>query len=106
MCWCGRIRSSSNSSTLLTSTDMRKQITVITLCAVVLALCVPTHAQQPTKIPRIGFLDSSNASGSAVLWDAFRQEMSKLGWIETKNIAIEYRFAESKGSMRLPELAA
>jgi putative tryptophan/tyrosine transport system substrate-binding protein len=62
-------------------------------------------AQQAGKIFRIGFLDESTASGSAVLLDAFRQELSKLGWIEGKNIAIEYRFAEQK-SDRLPELAA
>ena len=62
-------------------------------------------AQQTGKISRIGFLDDSTASGSAVLLDAFRQEMSKLGWIEGKNITIEYRFAEEKFE-RLPELAA
>jgi putative ABC transport system substrate-binding protein len=61
-------------------------------------------AQQSTKVPRIGFLDASTASGSAVLVDAFRQELSKLGWIEGKNIAIEYRFAEQKLE-QLPELA-
>jgi len=62
-------------------------------------------AQQPTKIPRIGFLDSSTASGMAVLLDALRQELSKLGWIEGKNITIEYRFGEQKPE-RVPELAA
>ena len=41
----------------------------------------------------------------AVLLEAFRQELSKLGWIEGKNITIEYRFAEQKAE-RLPELAA
>jgi putative tryptophan/tyrosine transport system substrate-binding protein len=61
-------------------------------------------AQQTGKVPRIGFLERSTASGSAVLWEAFRQEMRKLGWIEGKNITIEYRFAEQK-SERLPELA-
>ncbi len=63
------------------------------------------HAQQAGKIFRIGFLDHSTASGIAVLVDAFRQELSKLGWIEGKNITMEYRFAEQK-SERLPELAA
>ena len=63
------------------------------------------QAQQAGKIFRIGFLDASTASGSAVLVEAFRQELSKLGWIEGKNIAIEYRFAEQK-TERLPELAA
>ena len=66
---------------------------------------VPLEAQQTGKIFRIGFLDASTASGSAVLVEAFRQELSKLGWIEGKNITIEYRFAEQKLE-RLPELAA
>ena len=64
-----------------------------------------THAQQPGKIFRIGFLDPTNASGMAASVDAFRQELSKLGWIEGKNIAFEYRFAENKPE-RIPELAA
>ena len=65
----------------------------------------PPAAQQTGKIFRIGFLDPSTASGSAVLLEAFRQELGKLGWIEGKNITIEYRFAEQKLE-RLPELAA
>ena len=70
---------------------MKKKITVLTLCAMLFALCVPPTAQQTGKIPRIGFLDNSTASGSAVFLEAFRQELSKLGWIEGKNITIEYR---------------
>jgi len=62
-------------------------------------------AQQTGKIARIGFLDVSTASGSAVLVEAFRQELRKLGWVEGKNFIIEYRFAEQK-SERVPELAA
>src|SRR5215831_12196263 len=54
------------------------------------------EAQQPGKIFRIGFLDASTASGIAVLLNAFRQELLKLGWIEGKNITFEYRFAEQK----------
>ena len=63
------------------------------------------EAQQAGKIFRIGFLDNSNASGTAGVLEAFWQEMRKLGWIEGKNITIEYRFAEGKNE-RLPELAA
>jgi putative ABC transport system substrate-binding protein len=74
------------------------------LVAMLLSLSFPAEAQQSGKIFRIGFLDPSTASGSAVRLDAFRQEMSTLGWIEGKNIAIEYRFAEQKIE-RLPELA-
>src|SRR5262249_33823802 len=57
------------------------------------------------KIFRIGFLDSSTVSGSAVLVDTLRQELSKLGWVEGKNIAFEYRFAEQKQE-RLSKLAS
>ena len=78
---------------------------IVTL-AVALALCgAVANAQQPGKIFRIGFLDSSTAAGMAVLVDALRQELSKLGWIDGKNIIIDYRFAEGKPD-RLPELAA
>ena len=69
---------------------------LIILTALFLTSVNPTHAQQTGKVLRIGFLDPSTASGSAVLVDAFRQELSKLGWIEGKNITIEYRFAEQK----------
>ena len=63
------------------------------------------EAQQPERMVRIGILDASTASGSAVLLDALRQELSNLGWIEGKNTSLEYRFAEHKLE-RLPELAA
>ena len=78
---------------------------VICLPLTVFLLTVSSAEAQQTKIFRIGFLDSSTASGSAVLVEAFRQEIRKLGWIEGKNIAIEYRFAEQKNE-RLSELAA
>ncbi len=85
---------------------MRKAgVLSILFVLVPLAVAVIAEAQQTGKIAHIGFLDSSTASGSAVLLDAFWQEMHKLGWIEGKNITIEYRFAEQK-SERLPELAA
>jgi putative ABC transport system substrate-binding protein len=54
---------------------------------------------------RIGFLDSSMARGIAVLVEAWRQELTKLGWIEGKNLTIEYKFTEQK-TERLPRLAA
>jgi len=84
---------------------MRKEIIAFVLCAVLLALCIPAEAQQPGKIFRIGYLDNTTASGMAVLIDALVQEMRKLGWIEGKNITIEYRFADLKRE-RIPELAA
>jgi len=74
---------------------------------VTFAMCgAVAQAQQAGKIFRIGFLDSSTAAGSAVLIDAFRQELRKLGWVEGKNIIIEYRFGENKGAEHQTELAA
>ena len=85
---------------------MTKNIFICLLTAALLSTVPFAEAQQPKKIPRIGILDPSTASGSAVFWEALRQELSKLGWIEGKNIAIKYRFGESKGPERLSELAA
>jgi putative ABC transport system substrate-binding protein len=84
---------------------MMRKITVLALSAMLVVLSVPVEAQQTGKIFRIGYLDNSTAAGIAVFLEAFRQELSKLGWIEGKNITIEYRFAEQKND-RLPELAA
>ena len=78
----------------------------IVALVITLVMCgAVVQAQQTGKIFRIGFLNASTASGSAVHMDAFRQEMRKFGWIEGKNITIEYRFGEQKNE-RLPELAA
>jgi putative tryptophan/tyrosine transport system substrate-binding protein len=75
----------------------------ILFAGALLAVAVTVEAQQPGKIFHIGFLDQSTASGTAVLRDAFRQELSKLGWIEGKNIMFEYRYAENKLD-RVPSL--
>src|SRR5262245_64562448 len=84
---------------------MTRKTLIWLLATFLLTTATAADGQLTGKIFHIGFLDSSNASGSAVLIDAFRQELSKLGWIEGKNITIEYRFAEQKPE-RLPELAA
>jgi putative ABC transport system substrate-binding protein len=84
---------------------MIRRIVVCLLITALLHTVPPADAQQAGKVPRIGFLDNSTASGIAVLLEAFRQELIKLGWIEGKTITIEYRFAEQKLE-RLPELAA
>lgn len=68
---------------------MRRKILSVLLATVFLATVSFVQAQQTGKVPRIGFLDSSTASGSAVLVEAFWQEMRKLGWIEGK-MKIDY----------------
>jgi ABC-type uncharacterized transport system substrate-binding protein len=82
----------------------RKLAGIVSLVVTFAMWAVVASAQQPGKIFRIGYLDNSTASSQAVLLEAFRQELSKLGWIEGKNITIEYRFAEQENE-RLPELA-
>src|SRR5436190_22489841 len=84
---------------------MRRKFSGLALSTLLFALGATAEAQQTGKIFRIGFLDPSTASGSTVLVEALRQELRNLGWIEGKNITIEYRFAEQKRE-RVPELAA
>ena len=88
----------------MTKSQVVKSAALGVLVALLLAFSFPAEAQQTGKVVRIGFLDESTGSGMATLVEAFRQEMSKFGWIEGKNIAIEYGFAEQK-SERLQELA-
>ena len=73
--------------------------------AMLFALCPPVEAQQPTKLPRIGFVTAGSASTIAARIEALRQGLRDLGYIEDKNIIIEWRFAEGKVD-RLPALVA
>jgi putative ABC transport system substrate-binding protein len=78
------------------------------LVAVVVALALPgsaAHAQQPKKVPRIGHLNTVTHSAIAERIEAFRQGLRELGYVEGKNIVIEWRYAEGKLD-RLPALAA
>ena len=72
------------------------------------ALCAsafPPQAQQPKKVPRIGYLSAASPSAIAARTEAFRQGLRELGYVEGKNIVIEWRYAEGKLD-RLPALAA
>jgi putative ABC transport system substrate-binding protein len=69
------------------------------------APCYSASAQQPTKIPRIGYLAASSLSTNAARIEAFRQGLREIGYVEGKNIVIELRSAEGKPD-RLPALAA
>ena len=76
------------------------------LTLLLLAAGTFAEAQQPAKIPRIGFLSTSTPSAAAsARADAFRQGLRDLGYVEGKNIFIEFRYAEGKYD-RFPELAA
>jgi putative ABC transport system substrate-binding protein len=76
------------------------------MCAVMLlAVVVMVEAQQPTKVPRIGFLGFTSLSAIAARIEAFQQGLREFGYVEGKNIVVEYRSAEGELD-RLPELAA
>jgi putative ABC transport system substrate-binding protein len=77
----------------------------ILFAGALLALAVTVEAQQPKKVPRIGFLSAASSSAISARVEAFRQGLRELGYVEGKNIFIEWRFAEGK-SDRLPSLAA
>jgi putative ABC transport system substrate-binding protein len=75
------------------------------LATILLTAGAVTHAQQPARIPRIGYLNASSASSAASRVEAFRQGMRELGYVEGKNIVVEYRFAEGNLD-RLSQLLA
>ena len=85
----------------MTVLSRRGSVVSVALCALLFAFYSSADAQQPGKVFRIGFLEAGTAAGMAVLVPVFREELSKLGWIEGKNLTIEYR----SGPERLPELA-
>jgi putative ABC transport system substrate-binding protein len=83
---------------------MRNKLFRFALCAMLLALSSSAEAQQPTKVPRIGYLIVPALSANAAHIEALRQGLRELGYIEGKNIVIERRSAEGKLD-RLPLLA-
>src|SRR5262245_54327210 len=85
--------------------QMTKKIIGVVVNTLLLAFCFPAQAQQLTKVPRIGYLAATSPSINPTRIEAFRQGLLALGYIEGKNIVIEWRFAEGKPD-RLPTLAA
>ncbi len=85
--------------------NMKRKITVFALCAMLFALCPSVEAQQPKKVPRIGYLSSQDPASESIRSEPIRAALRDLGYIEGQNIAMEYRYAEGKRD-RYPELAA
>jgi len=84
---------------------MSKKIICLALGALLLALSFSVEAQQLAKVPRIGFLGGGSPSSEWPRIEALQQGLHQLGYIEGKNITIEYRFAEGDVG-RYPDLAA
>jgi putative ABC transport system substrate-binding protein len=88
------------------SETMIRRINVCLLITALLFTVSPAHAQQPAKIPRIGWVSGSgdpNTPGPQV--EAFRQGLRDIGYVEGKNMVVEYRYAEGKMD-RIPSLVA
>jgi putative ABC transport system substrate-binding protein len=83
----------------------RAAVPSILVVVVLLAVAAIAAAQQPKKVPRIGYLSTSDAATESTLLEAIRLALRDLGYVEGQNIAIEYRYAEGKRD-RFPELAA
>ena len=84
---------------------MTKKIILLVLCSLLLAPCFAVEAQQPKKIPRIGYLSSQDSARESTRSEAIRLGLRELGYIEGQNIAIEYRYRQGKPD-RYPEVAA
>ncbi len=84
---------------------MNSKFALWLLATVFLATVSPAEAQQPTKVPRIGYLAAVSLSSVEARVEAFRQGLRELGYVEGKNIVIEWRSSEGKAD-RLPGLAA
>jgi putative ABC transport system substrate-binding protein len=78
----------------------------ILVAVVLLAVGVIADAQQPKKVPRIGFLGGASPAALSALVKAFQQGLRELGHVEGKDIVIEWRQAEEGKLDRLSELAA
>jgi putative ABC transport system substrate-binding protein len=84
---------------------MKTAVPSFLVAVILLAVTVLAEAQQPKKVPRIGLLIASSPSPASPRVEAFRQGLRDLGYVEGKDIVIEYRYGEGKPD-RLPTLAA
>jgi putative ABC transport system substrate-binding protein len=84
---------------------MSKTIAVLMFTVVMLALVSVTQAQQPKKVPLVGYLSSIDAASESARSEGIRMALRERGYIEGQNIAIEFRYSEGKAD-RAPELAA
>ena len=83
----------------------RKLLGLPVIALVLAMFCAVAQAQQPKKVPRIGYLSSFDPATESARSEAIRLALRELGYIEGQNIATEYRYAEGKLD-RFPELAA
>jgi ABC-type uncharacterized transport system substrate-binding protein len=86
-------------------TSMHKKITRRAFCSILLALPFQAQAQQPKKVPRIGYLSANDPATESTFFEAIRLALRELGYIEGQNLAIEFRYAQGQVD-RFPKLTA
>ena len=84
---------------------VRRDAFTVVLALILFTVPLAADAQQAGRVPRIGFLSLTSPSDRPALFEAFRQRLRELGWVEGQNIVIDYRYAEGRVD-RLPDLAA
>jgi putative ABC transport system substrate-binding protein len=83
----------------------KARLSSILIAVLMLAVAVPAEAQQPKKVPRIGFLSGFSSSSDRKRVEAFRQGLRELGYVEGQNVFVEYRYAGGNADEN-PKLAA
>jgi putative ABC transport system substrate-binding protein len=84
---------------------VRRRTFITLLGGAAAAWPLAARAQQPGKLPTIGFMGANNATWERASTDAFVQRLRELGWIENRTVAIEYRWAEGRDEL-FAEIAA
>src|ERR1044072_2262769 len=102
---CSKKMSGSVSDTRKSAIQNRKWLGGSVTAFVLVVAGAAVQAQQPTRIPRIGYLTGTSLSANSARTDAFRQGLRELGYVHGKNLVIEWRSAEGKAD-QLPALAA
>ena len=75
---------------------MKKKVIGLALCALLFAFSVSTQAQQPKKVPRIGYLSALDVATESTRAEGFRRSLRELGYIEGQTVNIEYRYSDGK----------
>ena len=75
---------------------VKQRIFAVALCAVLFALCFDASAQQPKKVPRIGYIYQRDRISDSTRIEAIQLGLRELGYIEGENVAFEYRYANGK----------
>ena len=85
--------------------NARVTVTIVSLALMLFSAPPATLAQQPAKVYRIGVLSTGGPEQETPIWADLRGQLRERGWVEGKNLVIDWRYAEAKYE-RLPDLAA